>query len=41
LFTVESEEETNLYPRCTNIVYFGQDTERPEKADTTNSILRT
>jgi len=27
-------------PMCTNIEYFGQDSERPPVADTTNSILR-
>lgn len=34
-------EEIFQHPMCTNIVYFGQDSDRHEGADTTNSILRT
>lgn len=30
----------NLHPMCENIGYFGQDNDRHDGADTTNSILR-
>lgn len=34
-----SDYDDDFFPFCTNIVYFGQDSERPEKAETTTSIL--